>query len=61
MSWLDTPKSDFLAVFEWFWNDWASTCDDLIFIVCGSATSWMADMSQTTRAAFSIARPAGCT
>ena len=42
MPWLDTPKSDFLPVFEWFWNDWASTCDNLIFIVCGSATSWMA-------------------
>ena len=25
MPWLDTPQSDFLPVFEWFWNDWAST------------------------------------
>ena len=41
MPWLDTQKSDFLSVFEWFWNDWASTRDNLIFIVCGSATSWM--------------------
>ena len=43
MPWLDNQKSDFLPAFEWFWNDWASTRDNLIFIVCGSATSWMND------------------
>ena len=43
MPWLDTPQSDFLPLFEWFWNDWASTRNNLVFIVCGSATSWMAD------------------
>lgn len=43
MPWLDTPQSDFLPLFEWFWNDWASTCRNLVFIVCGSATSWMTD------------------
>ena len=43
MPWLDTHKSGFLPAFEWFWNDWASTRDNLIMIVCGSATSWMAD------------------
>ena len=43
MPWLDTPQSDFLPVFEWFWNDWASTRNNLVFIVCGSATSWMTD------------------
>lgn len=41
MPWLYTQKSSFLAAFEWFWNDWASTRRNLIFIVCGSATSWM--------------------
>lgn len=41
MPWLDTSKSGFLGAFEWFWNDWASACNDLVFIVCGSATSWM--------------------
>ena len=41
MPWLDNRKSDFLSVFEWFWNDWASTKDNIVFIVCGSATSWM--------------------
>ena len=43
MPWLDTFHSDFLPVFEWFWNDWASTQSNLVFIVCGSATSWMID------------------
>lgn len=41
MPWLDNQKGEFLSVFEWFWNDWASTKDNLVFIVCGSATSWM--------------------
>lgn len=41
MPWMDNKKSDFLAAFEWFWNDYASTIDNLVFIVCGSATSWM--------------------
>lgn len=41
MPWLDTPQSDFLPTFEWFWNDWASGIENLVFIVCGSATSWM--------------------
>ena len=43
MPWLDTHKSGFVPAFEWFWNDWASTQDNLVFIVCGSATSWMTD------------------
>ncbi|MBQ9327646.1 MAG: ATP-binding protein [Solobacterium sp.] len=43
MPWLDTAHSDFLAIFEWLWNDWASTQNNLVFIVCGSATAWMID------------------
>lgn len=43
MPWLDTHKSGFLAAFEWFWNDWASTRVNLLFIVCGSATTWMVE------------------
>ena len=43
LPWLDTPRSDFLSLFEWFWNDWASAKDNLVFIVCGSATSWMSE------------------
>lgn len=41
MPWLDTHKSGFLSAFEWFWNDYASTMDNVVFIVCGSATAWM--------------------
>ena len=43
MPWFDTPHSDYLPLFEWFWNDWASTRSNFVFIVCGSATSWMTD------------------
>lgn len=41
--WFDTLRSGFLAAFEWFWNDWGSTQDNLVFIICGSATSWMVE------------------
>lgn len=41
--WLDTQKSDFLPAFEWFWNDWGCAQNNLICIVCGSATSWMVE------------------
>ena len=43
MPWMDTQRSGFLAAFEWFWNDWGCTQDNLLFIVCGSSTSWMAE------------------
>ena len=39
MPWLDNQKGEFLSVLEWFWNDWASTRDNLVFVACGSATS----------------------
>jgi AAA+ ATPase superfamily predicted ATPase len=41
MPWLDTPKSGFLTGVEFFWNSWASSREDILLIVCGSATSWM--------------------
>jgi len=41
--WLDTHKSGFLPAFEYFWNDYGSTIDNIVFIICGSATSWMED------------------
>ena len=40
---MDTNRSGFLSAFEWFWNDWGSTQDNLVFIVCGSATSWITE------------------
>lgn len=41
MPWLDTPRSGFLPAFEHFWNDFGCALHNLIFIVCGSAASWM--------------------
>ena len=43
MPWMDTPKSDFLSSFEYFWNDFGCARDNLIFIICGSATSWISE------------------
>ena len=39
--WLDTPHSDFISALEHFWNGWACSRNDLMLIVCGSATSWI--------------------
>ena len=41
MPWLDTRNSGFLPAFEYFWNDYGSCKDNLVFIICGSSTSWM--------------------
>jgi len=41
LPWLDGKKSGFLPAFEYFWNDYASTKHNFIFVLCGSATSWM--------------------
>jgi uncharacterized protein len=38
--WLAQPKSGFLEAFEYFWNDFAVN-QNIIIIICGSATSWM--------------------
>lgn len=43
MSWMDTPKSDFVSALENFWNGWANMRDDIVLVACGSATSWMVD------------------
>jgi len=41
MPWLDAPKSEFLPAFDYFWNSWASSNSDIMFICCGSATTWI--------------------
>ena len=41
MPWLDTRDSDFLTAFDYFWNSWASAVPEMLFIGCGSATSWI--------------------
>ncbi|SFV01780.1 AAA family ATPase [Butyrivibrio sp. INlla21] len=43
LPWMDKPQSGFLDAFEWFWNSWGATRKNLVFIVCGSATSWMVE------------------
>ena len=41
LPWMDTPRSDFKSAFDLFWNRWASAQEDIVLIVCGSATSWI--------------------
>ena len=41
LSWMDTPKSRLVPELEHFWNSWASARQDIVLIVCASATSWM--------------------
>lgn len=41
LPWMDTARSDFKPALDFFWNGWASAREDLMFVVCGSATSWM--------------------
>lgn len=41
LPWMDTPRSGFLSAFENFWNGWCSGRDNIMLVVCGSATSWI--------------------
>jgi len=41
LPWMDTPRSRFLSAFENFWNGWCNDHDNVMLVVCGSATSWM--------------------
>ncbi len=41
LPWMDTTNSRFLPAFEHFWNGWASARQDILLIICGSATSWI--------------------
>ncbi len=43
LPWMDTQKSGFITAFEGFWNTWACYHNNLMVIVCGSATSWITD------------------
>ncbi|MBP5364868.1 MAG: AAA family ATPase [Bacteroidales bacterium] len=43
MPWLDTKDSGFITAFENFWNSFGDGCHNLMLIVCGSATTWIAD------------------
>ena len=41
LPWIDTQGSNLVSALEHFWNDWAATQNDIVLIVCGSATSWI--------------------
>ena len=41
LPWMDTARSDFKSALDYFWNSWGSAQEDLLLIVCGSATSWI--------------------
>ena len=38
---MDAENSNVAGAVGYFWNHWASLHDNILFIVCGSATSWM--------------------
>ena len=41
MPWIDTPKSEFIAALEFFWNQHVSKLNNIILIGCGSTSSWI--------------------
>ena len=41
LPWLDTRQSEFLSAFESFWNGWGAQQNDIMLVVCGSATTWI--------------------
>ena len=41
MPYLDAKGSRFVPALEHFWNGWASARNDILLIICGSATSWI--------------------
>lgn len=41
LPWMDGRQSSFLPAFENFWNAWVSARNDILLIICGSATSWI--------------------
>lgn len=52
LPWMDTPRSDFKSALDHFWNSWASSQEDLVLIVCGSATSWIISNLLTNKKGF---------
>ena len=52
LPWMDTAKSDFKSALEFFWNSWASSQEDIVLIVCGSATSWIITNLLTSKKGF---------
>ncbi len=38
---MDVPRAGFVEALGNFWNRWAGWTEDIVLIICGSATSWM--------------------
>ena len=49
MPWIDTPGSDFIGEFEYFWSNWVQSRDDIVLVACGSATNWMKEKLENNR------------
>ena len=43
ISWMGKDRSAFISALDYFWNRWMSSRDDVLLIICGSATSWIID------------------
>ena len=43
ISWMGMSNSGFISALDFFWNRWISSRDDVMLIICGSATSWIMD------------------
>jgi AAA+ ATPase superfamily predicted ATPase len=43
LPWLATQKSGFVSALDHFWNSFAVAREDLLLVICGSATSWIID------------------
>ena len=43
ISWMGAQDRSFLSALDHFWNRWISSRDDVLLLVCGSATSWIMD------------------
>ena len=41
LPWLAGKRGSFLKALDEFWNKWGESQEDLVLIVCGSATSWI--------------------
>lgn len=52
LPWMDKQNSGFLPAFEWFWNSWGASQKNLVFIVCGSAASWMVEKLDENKGGF---------
>lgn len=43
LPWMETRNSGFVTALEFFWNSWASSREDVMLIICGSASWWIID------------------